>query len=178
METRNTTVFSVSRDAFQAALHLLGKENSPFLPQPFYSAGRGADTFLAGRNELCEMGLAELDFDGRISPTPAFARLLYDITHAEAAIKLEQPDRICWYLLAPTEMLYVEQEGDRVRLERRRAVSLLPWVREILLPAQAGTLTTQRGERLRKTELTPSSAGEEPRAKELTGHLAVFFGKE
>ena len=178
METHNTTVFSMSRNAFQAALHLLGADGSRYLPGPVYSADRGADAFLSGRNELCEMDLAELDFDGRISPTPAFARLLYDITHAEAAIKLEQPDRICWYLLAPAEMLYVEQEGDRIRLERRRAVSLLPWVRETLLPARAGMLTTQRGERIRKTELTPSSVGEELRAKELTGHLAVFFGKE
>ena len=178
METRNTTVFSMSRNAFQATLHLLGADGARYLPGPVYSADRGADTFLAGRNELCQMNLVELDFDGRISPTPSFARLLYDITHAEAAIKLEQPDRIRWYLLAPTEMLYVEQEGYCVRLERRRAVSLLPWVRETLLPAQGGWLTTQRGERIRKTELTPSSAGEELRAKELTGHLAVFFGRE
>lgn len=178
MATKETKVFSMSRNAFQAVLHLLGTESPTFLPRPVYSADRGADTFLAGRNELCEMDLAELDFDGHITPSPGFARLLYDITHAEAAIRLEQPDRICWYLLAPTEMLYVEQEGDRVQLERRRAVSLLPWVRETLLPAQKGTLTTQRAGQNKQLALELQRAGNEARAQELAQHLALFFGKE
>ena len=115
---------------------------------------------------------------GSINPSPIFARLLYDIVRAEAVIKLQQSDRIFWYLLAPTEMLFVEQVGEQVQLERRKATSLLPWIRQILLPAQTGTLTTQRGDRILKTEWICSEAGGENRARELTGHLAVFFGKE
>lgn len=46
METRNTTAFSMSRNAFQATLHLLGADGSRYLPGPVYSADRVRICFL------------------------------------------------------------------------------------------------------------------------------------
>ena len=119
-----------------------------------------------------------MDFDGKILPSPEFSRLIYDISHAEAALRLTQRDKTQWYLLAPTEMLFVEQREDSFCLERRKGTTLLPWVRENLLPAQEGTLASRRGERSLLSELDAVRAGSKFRAQELADHLAVYFGKE
>jgi hypothetical protein len=169
---------SMSLTALQSALHLLNCSGTCLLPQPGYTADESAEAFLRGRDELCENGWAELDFDGKVSSSREFARLTYDIVYAEAAMRLELPDKTQWYLRAPTEMLFIEQKHESMFLERRSGRSLLPWIRETVLTAVAGTLTTLRMEKTRQILLEQSQEGSQERAQELVKHLALFFGKE
>lgn len=169
---------AMSRTAMRATLHLIDRSGACLLPRADYGAGRGADDFLAGREELCRNSWAELDFDGKIAPSPEFARLIYDIAWAEAAMRLELPGKTQWYLLAPVEMLFLELEGELFRLERRPGKTLMPWVRQTLLAATKGSLTTQRNGRRRQTDLFRTKPGGEERAQELVQHLRMYFGKE
>ena len=163
---------TMTPSAFRAVLHLLGCEGKHLLPRL-----SGAEEFIAGREEICKNGWAELDFDGSLLPRSDFARLIYDLSHAEAALRLELPESTCWMLRAPTEMLYIEQKGETVRLERRKGREFLPWVREVLMPASAGILTTAHAERTHSSELSDTEKESRPRAEVLAKHLALFFGK-
>lgn len=164
---------TMSSAAFGAVLHLLGRAGKYLLPQQ-----KNVENFLAGREELCKNGWAQLDFDSSLLPESAFARLIYDISHAEAVLRFNQEAQTIWVLLAPTEMLYIEQNGEEVRLERRKAAFLFPWVREILMPAKNGQLTTQRKEDVRNSTLEDVQAESRERAEMLACHLALFFDKE
>ena len=159
--------------AFRAVLHLLGCEGAHLLPRL-----SGAEDFITGREALCKNGWAELDFDGSLLPRPDFARMIYGIAHAEAALRWEMPDRTIWMLRAPTEMLYIEQAGEQVCMERRKGRSFLPWVQQVLHPATGGTLTTVCGERQRTSDLSETEGESRPRAEVLASHLVLFFGKE
>lgn len=169
---------SMSLTALQSALHLLNCPGACLLPQPVYTADEGAAAFLRGRDELCENGWVALDFDGKVSSSREFARLTYDIVYAAAAMRLELPDKTQWYLRGPTEMLFIEQKQESVYLERRGGRTLMPWLRETVLTAVTGTLTTLRMEKTRQILLEQSAEGSRERAQELVKHLALFFGKE
>lgn len=164
---------AMSSSAFGAVLHLLGCEGKHLLPRT-----ENVEAFLSGREELCKNGWAQLDFDSSLLPEPAFARLIYDISHAEAALRFVREAQTIWVLLAPTELLYIEQTGEEVYLERRKAAFLFPWVREVLMPAKDGRLTTQRNEDVRNSALEDAQAGSRERAEMLACHLALFFDKE
>lgn len=159
--------------AFRAVLHLLGCEEKHLLPRL-----SEAEEYIAGREVLCKNGWAELDLDGSLLPRPDFARLIYDISHAEAALRWEVPHRTLWMLRAPTEMLYIEQEGGQVRMERRTGRSFLPWVRQVLQPAASGTLTTVFGQQRQRSDLSETEKESRSRAEVLAQHLVLFFGKE
>lgn len=163
---------SMTASAFGAVLHLLGCEGKHLLPH-----NKNVETFLVGREELCRNGWAALDFDGSLLPTAPFARLIYDLAHAEAALRLELPESTCWMLRAPTEMLYIEQQGETVWLERRKGVTFMPWVREMLMRTDAGTLTTVLAERSHTSELSDTEKESRPRAEDVAKHLVLFFGK-
>lgn len=164
----------MSSTAFSATLHLLNVPGTCMLPKP----ENHTETFLQGRNELCEKGLAELDFDGKITPDRSFARLLYDISNAVSAIRLERPGATLWYLLAPTEMLFIGLEKETVHLQRRKATTLLPWIREMVLPVKSGILTTVRAQKTRQAFAEEYLSEDMAWAKEIVKHLALFFGKE
>lgn len=169
---------TMSRPAFLATLHLLQCSGAFLLPQARYSADTGAAAFLAGREELCQNGWAELDFDGSLCSDRAFARLTYDITHAQAVMRLTLAESTQWCLLAPTELLLIEQNGDRFQLERRKSSTLVPWLRETALAVPHGELTTLREQKSRSAALDVYAPGSEARAREIVEHLAVFFAKE
>ena len=165
---------SITSAAFGAVLHLLGCEGKYLLPR-----NANVETFLQGREEMCRNGWAQLDFDGSLLPEAPFARLLYDISHACAVLRLESGESTCWMVRAPTEMLYIERQGDVFVLERRKGVTFMPWVREVLLPAAEGRLTTQGPDGKKKTaSLAAYAPGSRGRAEELAKHLAMFFGKK
>lgn len=170
--------FAMSRAALRATLHLMDRSGTCLLPDVDYGGGTGADDFLVGREELCRKGWAELDFDGKLVPSPEYARLIYDIAWAQATMRLELPKTIQWYLLAPTEMLFLELEGEQFRLERRAGKTLIPWMRQTLLPAVEGILTTQRKRQQRQSDLSGTKPGGEERIRELTQHLGTYFGQE
>lgn len=163
---------TMTPSAFRAVLHLLGCGGKHLLP-----CLSGAEDFIAGREVLCQNGWAELDFDGSLLPRSDFSRLIYDFSHAEAALQLELTESTCWMLRAPTEMLYIEQKGETVRLERRKGRDFLPWVREVLMLASAGTLTTAHAEASHTSELSDTEKESRPRAEVLAKHLALFFAK-
>lgn len=169
---------SLSGAAFQSTLHLLKRSGAHLLPKGNPVAAQETDAFLTGRDELCRQGWAELDFDGKITPSRDYARLIYGIAHAEASMRLELTCGTQWYLLAPTEMLFVEQTGDTFRLERRKGQTLMPWLRKTALTVERGTLTTLRGRQTRSALLGQFDPGSGNRATELVKHLSLFFGRE
>lgn len=169
---------AMSEMAFQATLHLLNRSGAYLLPKSTHAVDKETDAFLLGRDELCTRGWAELDFDGKVIPSKEYARLIYDIAHAEASLRLESPDQAQWYLLAPTEMLFIEQAGDSFRLERRKGQTLMPWLRENALAVVEGTLTTLRSDQTRNALLGQFEPDSQSRATEIVKHLSLFFGRE
>ena len=162
---------SMSRTAFEAVLHLLRCGGKNLLPK----AERGVDMFLRGRDELCQSGWCELDFDGSLMPEPDFMRMIYALAHPSAVVRLEQTGKTQWVLYTPVELLFVTQTGESVCLARNSKKTLLPWMRESVMSARDGCLTTRRDGTQRRTEL---SGSDPKRAEELAGHLCLFYGKE
>lgn len=64
-----------------------------------------AEEYLAMRDELCEKGLCELDFDGKLHMGSVFSRLLYDLEHTGAILQL-QPEGL-WYIRVAVDILKV-----------------------------------------------------------------------
>ncbi len=169
---------TMSLDAFEATLQLLGCAGKHLLPGMSATGAEQTDSFLRGREELCINGWAEMDFDGKVSPSREFARLIYAISHAQGAICLELPEKTQWYLRTPVEMLKIQQEKNMITLERQGGRVFLPWIRETVLPAPEGTITTLQKEQICKTSLSEFPASSELRGRELVKHLSLFFGKE
>lgn len=169
---------TMSMEAFEATLQLLGCSGKHLLPDISATGAEQTDAFLCGREELCKNGWAEMDFDGKISPSREFARLIYATSHDQGVIYLELPEKNQWCLRTPVEMLWIQQEKKTVTLERQGGRAFLPWIRETVLPAPEGTITTLQKEEIRKASLAQFPASSELRARELVRHLSLFFGKE
>lgn len=168
------TVLTMSTAAFGATLHLLGCEGRCLLPR-----NENAETFLAGREELCRNGWAELDFDGSLLPDPVFARRICGLKGCTAAMQLVQDGKTCWLLYTPVEGLLIEQVGETVRLQQLRNNDALQWMRDVVLPAAEGRLITQGPDGKKKsTSLAAYAAGSRQRAEQLARHLCLFYGKE
>ncbi len=164
----------LSENGFLQLLRTSGHAGNWLLPEP---ASFSAETFLKAREEWRSLGLAELDFDGKLHPFRPLARLLYNIAHAEAALLYQNREECVHYLRGPVDLLRIETGRDGSRtLELCRPGTVLLLAKEKLLPEGRGSLVTlgkQAGDGRLETEL--SAAQDLP--KILTAHLKLFYAQ-
>lgn len=169
---------TMSEDAFIAMLELLhctGKHQLPVNPDKGCEAMR---KFIRGRDELCEKGWAELDFDGKVCPTAGFARMIYTIPRVISGMCLKTDGNTEWYLRGPIELLHIRKAGREYILTQCGTDELLAWMRDILYTVEKGSITTWCGrctEELQMTDIPPRTKA---RADELAKHMCVYYEKE
>ena len=162
----------LSENGFLQLLKTSGYAGSWLLPE---SADRSAGAFLKAREEWRRLSLAELDFDGKLHPSRPLARLLYDIAHAEAALRYQNEEICVHYLRGPVDLLRIGavQDGNRV-LEFCRPGTVLWLVKERILPEGRGSLVTLgRRDDSGRLETELSASPDLPEI--LTAHLNLFY---
>lgn len=162
----------LSENGFLQLLKTSGYAGNWLLPE---SADCSAGAFLKAREEWRRLGLAELDFDGKLHPSRPLARLIYNIAHAEAALRYQNEEICVHYLRGPVDLLRIGavQDGNRV-LELCRPGTVLWLVKEKLLPEGKGSLVTLgRRDDSGRLETELSAASDLPGV--LTAHLNLFY---
>lgn len=179
----------MSRDAFMALLTLYQCGGKHLLPEGFKTGNEAMRQFLKGRQELCENGLAELDFDGKVYPTREFARFSYTIPRTLSVMHFqhgascqETQSKFCvqeWYLRGPIELMRITETDEGFTLTISSVDDLLTWVKENLYATSCeGRLHTQSRQGSLEAELSMTKPGRKERVHILAGHMCLYFEKE
>ena len=169
---------TMSEKAFGALMELYGCSGTHQLPKNPDKGNEAMKKFLAGREELCEKGWAELDFDGSLHPTAWFARMTYTLPRCTASMCFQVDDIREWYLRGPIELLHIEQSAEGYILSRCGTDELVAWVKRTLYQAEVGCLITEQGVEKLETEFVMNEKGQKSRSDELVKHMCMYFEKE
>ncbi len=135
MRTTEVTMSDPALSQLAGMLKLTGKW---FLPE---QAG-GPDEFIRARKEWEERGLACLDFDGSLHPSPRFARMLYNLAHTDRALMYENGEEKTLFLKGPVDILMLKRkEGEAEwKLALRPFHEVSRWVLELADRSFSGRL--------------------------------------
>lgn len=124
-----TTEITMSDPALSQLAGMMKLRGKWFLPE---QAG-GPDEFIRARKEWEERGLARLDFDGSLHPSPRFARMLYNLTHTDRALLYENGEEKTLFLKGPVDILMLKRrEGEREwKLALRPFHEVSRWILEL-----------------------------------------------
>jgi hypothetical protein len=169
---------TMSENAFLSMLELLncaGKYQFPKYPE---TSNEVMQQFLKGREELCENGWAELDFDGKICPTAWFARMIFALTNVRSSMSYMKDEHCEWFFQGPMEQLHITRKESIYTLTQCGTDELLVWLKDTLYKAERGVLTTYYKDREESLELTKATEGTKQRADQLARHMCIYFEKE
>jgi len=169
---------TMSEDAFLSMLELLhcaGKYQFPKYPD---AGNESMQKFLKGRDELCENGWAELDFDGKICPTAWFARVIFPLVHTCSVMSFMADAHCEWFFQGPMEQLHITRKEGVYTLTQCGTDELFAWLKDTLYKAETGVLTTYYKERVESLELTEDTLQTKQRADQLARHMCIYFEKE
>jgi len=165
---------SLSEDAFVAALTLMDLGGKYDLPKGFGQGNDEMQKFLLGRDELCQKGFAELDFDGSINPARDFMRTIYALPRATSYMRFEDE----WFLRGPIELLHIYKEDGSYVLAQCSTDELVEWIKNNLYKRTSGSLVTVAKGKRREADLLCTEPGQDERANILAEHLCMFYEKE
>lgn len=168
---------SMSIQAFDTTMQLLGGTGQWLLPAFVRKNGQGSEAYLSGRDELCRSGWAELDFDGKLHPTREFSRMIFSLTHLRGLLRLELEEETCWYLRSTVEMMVLSCREDRITLDRCRAGTGVAALQDALLHTAAGHVTTQNRGEIHETQLEETPCDSDARRAYTETQLQIFFGE-
>ena len=137
-----TTPIRMSEPALVQMTGMLGLKGKWLLPE----GEGGAKNFLKARKEWEEAGLARLDFDGELHLEPRMARLIYNMTHAQAAALYEDEEQKVLLLKGPVDVLLLEyiREEESWELALRPFHETAEWLRSLAEISSPGRLLTLR----------------------------------
>lgn len=137
-----TTPIRMSESALVQMTGMLGLKGKWLLPE----GEGGAKNFLKARKEWEEAGLARLDFDGELHLEPRMARLIYNMTHAQAAALYEDGEQKVLLLKGPVDVLLLEyiREEESWELALRPFHETAEWLRSLAEVSSPGRLLTLR----------------------------------
>lgn len=173
-----TKSIEMSEDAFIALLELAQCCGQNLLPQNPRKGNEAMQSFLKGREELILKGFVELDFDGTVSQTVWFARMIYSLTRTRSSMKIELDKELFWYLRGPIEQLFIKKETGNYVLTRCSAGEIFRLFRERLYEAASGRVITQWDQLRKDTILSDTQPVQLERSEKLAEHLYVYFDKE
>ena len=153
---------------------MLGCRGKWFLPEPDPEENLSAGAMLQIREALENTGLLELDFDGKLHPTPEFARMAYNITHARGALCWQTADARRIVLRGPVDDLVLVCQNDLWTAQRRYPSALLSWAQTLAAGREPGTLAAMNAPEQAAQEACLSPDG--GRAEHIAAMLDIYFG--
>ena len=173
---RNT--ITMNENAFIAMTELLNCAGKYQLPKYSEANKESMQKFLKGREELCEKGWAELDFDGKICPTAWFARVIFALSHARSVMCFTAEGHQEWFFQGPKEQLHVTPKDDIYTLTQCGTDELFAWLKGTLYEAETGILTTYCKGHTEISEFSKTVQKTKQRADQLARHMCMYFEKE
>ena len=171
-------MITMSEDAFLSTLELLNCAGKYQFPKFADVSNESMQRFLKGREELCEKGWAELDFDGKICPTAWFARMIFALSNMRSSM-CYMVDKDCeWYFQGPMEQLHITKSESTYTLTQCGTDELFVWLKDTLYKAETGVLTTYCKERVESLEFIKATQETKQRADQLARHMCIYFEKE